>query len=297
MVPLEESRHVAQEPRPVAELGDLAMRAAGAEAADGARVWVAVIDARDARDPRMGSYLGDQQVAAGSLANLALALTAIDQTRTGELALDGALRARLRAVLADADANAANALLDLICNTAPGPELEGADFTAFDYKRRTVVRHMRRIGLNYLWVVGKQYGDGSAPEGIEAQFLGPATDGARERDNRVTADDTARLLFLLWRAAAVDRGACEEMLAAIRRDGASQTLFSAALPAGVDLYSRDAVSGSIAHDAGIFVGEGDGAVIIVVASAGGGKNLPAAVAKQILAELEFKGRAPVLPLP
>lgn len=137
---------------------------------------------------------------------------------------------------------------------------------SFEHKRLETYRLMQALGLDGLFAINKTYGTGVPLYGREVDTLGQRKGGNYERSNSMTTDDTARLLYLIWRRALVDRQACEEMLDLLKRDGEHPTFFSSVTPAGVTLYSKGGSTDVQRHDAGIFAYPDGGAVIIAAFS-------------------------------
>lgn len=269
-IAISDSWLVADEPRPSEDTADLARRAsrqAVEERGDGMvaenEVWTTIIDFRDPRDPRIGSYQGTESVYPASVIKLCYMVAAFDQVYTQRLEMTADLRDDLYKMIVFSDNQATNRILDRLTNTAFGPELEGSAKTSFEVKRQTVTRYMQRLGLSGLWAANKTYDENVPLYGRDVQWLGKPEGDNYQRSNMMTTDDTARLLYLIWRHGVVDYDACEEMLALLRRGEESRTFFKEAAPEGVTLYSKGGSTDLCRHDAGIFELPDGGAVIIV----------------------------------
>src|SRR5690606_3238315 len=115
-----------------------------------------------------------------------------------------------------------------------------------------------------LYPVNKTYDNSIRLYGREMQFLGNRVGGNYERSNKMTTDDTARLLYLIWRHAVVDYDACEAMLDLMKRgEDRPRTFFSSIAPEGWQHYAKDGSTGVQRHEAAIFV-RPDGATFIIV---------------------------------
>lgn len=272
-IPLEESRRVGLEPRRTAEMDDLVHRCAlraveeiGGSNVNADRIWVTAIDCRDARDPRIGSYRGALPVYPASVVKMCYMVAAYDQNRTRGLVLDDQMRHDLDRMIKVSSNAATSRIVDRLCNTSFGEELDGEAYDSFVHKRQTVYRLMQALGLDGLWAVNKTYDNPVPLYGREMQALGEPSGGNFEYSNKMTTDDTARLLYMVWRRALVDREASEEMLELLRRDEEYRTFFSSVIPEGVTLYSKGGSTGVQRHDAGIFELPGGGALIVVAFS-------------------------------
>lgn len=272
MIPLAESRLVAREPRPVAFLDALAADSARQAVRDEGQghvapgeIYLTVIDCRDPHDPRMGSYRGDQDVYPASVIKLCYMLNAYDQNRLGRLELDGDLRKDLRLMIGPSDNKATNRILDRLTGAGFGDDLEGRAWDSFAHKRREVARYYQELGLDGLWAANHTFDDDIRLYGRDVQWLGPRSADHFSQSNSMTTDDTARLLYLLWRRAVVDPEACENMLDLMRRNPNPQSAFlPSVIPGGATLFSKGGYTSLEHHDAGIFALGPDKAVIVVV---------------------------------
>jgi hypothetical protein len=272
-ISLGDSRAVAAEPRfdPLldrlaAEIAQLAVEERGAGATTTDEVWLTLIDLRDARDPRMGSWQGADPVYPASVVKLCYMVTAYDQQATGQLAIDGQLEEHLRLMIVRSNNVSTNAVLDAIANTRYGGDLDPPGLTAFRSKRAVSHRHMLALGLDGLYPVNKTFDEQTPFMGRDVQVLGERKGDNYEGSNMMTTGDTARLLYLLWRRALVSREASEAMLGLMRRGADSQTIFSRMVPEGVTMYSKDGFAGPARHDAAIFELPEGGAIIVVAFS-------------------------------
>lgn len=270
VISLSDSAAVASEPRNVEWMDDL-VRAASIRAASelgdditvADEVYTTVIDLRDPRDPRMGSYQGDAAVYPASVVKTCFMVTAMDLVATGRLVLDEELDAELLAMMERSSNITTNSILDKIANTGYGPRLDDRALDSFRHKRHAVHRHMTAIGLPGLYAVMKTFADGTPLYGRDFQFLGRRMPDNYEFSNKMTTDDTARLFYLIHQRAVVSPAACEYMLHLMDRSpGRSGTPFRRVLPEGARLYSKSGSTGLDRHDAGIFVYPDGGAIVI-----------------------------------
>jgi len=270
-VPVGDSRLVTAEPRESRELEALAevlvekaVEERGSGLVKRSEVWVTIIDARDPRDPRMGSYQGDELVYPASVAKLPYLVTAMDLVWTRRLVLDKPLKADLMRMIVDSDNVATNAVLDRISNTGYGPTLGPAAMESFVAKRQLTTRYMESLGFEDIKASNKTFSEEVPFYGRDVASLGDRKGDNYENSNMMSTDDTARLLYLIWNRSVVAPEACDRMLELMLRGEESTTFFSSIVPEGVTLYSKDGYAGPCRHDAGIFVLP-DGRPIIVVA--------------------------------
>ncbi len=273
-VPVTESRSVGEEPRAVEFLDEIAREAALAaveEVGEGKvapeEIWLTVLDARDARDPRLGHYQGEALVYPASVVKTVYMVAAYDQVATGQLEMTPDLFDDIRAMMSVSSNRATSRIFDRLCNTAFGPELEGEALESYEHKKYTVYRYMQELGLDGLFAVNKTYAAGVPLYGREYAFLGARAGDNFEYSNKMTTNDTVRLLHMIWRRALVSPEASEEMLGHMwRGEGRGGSRLRTALPEGATLYSKPGGTATCRHDAGIYELPGGGAIIVAAFS-------------------------------
>lgn len=240
-----------------------------AEAGDGKvaerETWAAAIDLRDPAAPRMASWQGSEAVYPASVVKLCYMVNAFAQMQAGTLADSPELREDLRLMIQPSDNKATNRILDRLTGAESGPELPPAEMAAWEEKRHTVVRYLESIGLPGLYATNKTF-DGSIPlMGRDKARLGGPKGDNFEKSNMLTADDTARLLYLIRNRSVVSERACAEMLELLQRtsDGPRGTIRPGALPAGTVLRGKYGNTSICRHDAAIVELPGGGAVVAV----------------------------------
>jgi hypothetical protein len=224
------------------------------------RLHVTLVDLADEAHPRRASLGGDRPVFAASLVKLAFAAAYYDAVRTGRLRADPREEDLVRRSLGPYDNRAPSALVDLVTGTRAGRALRGAELADFLDKRQAATRLLERHGIYGIRALHKL----APARGRERQLY-------RLGANRVTADDVAKLLWLLWRGELVDRQASERMLSFLRHDaGGKRDLvaypIASGLPAGVQVHSKAGWTRSYAHDAALIRPQRGGALLLVALS-------------------------------
>lgn len=273
-ISLSDTAAVAAEPRQVDWLDEIVRNASiaaaeelGSDMTTPEEVYTTVIDLRDPRDPRIGSYQGAEAVYPASVVKTCFMVTALDMVARREMVLDDELRRELRAMMERSSNITTNSILDKISNTGYGPRLDDEAFESFRHKRHIVHRHMTDIGLPGLYAVMKTFADGTPFYGRDPQFLGSRMPDNFEFSNKMTTDDTARLFYLIWKRALVSPAASEYMLDLMYRgEGRAGTFFRRSLPEGARLYSKSGSTNLDRHDAGI-IELADGGVVIIASFA------------------------------
>ena len=272
-ISIEDSKHELKELRTSKRLEQIAewsamgaIREEGRSFVDKGEIYVTVLDARDPHYPQYGSYRGRADVYPASVVKIPYMVTTFDQVETGLIPWDEELRADLQDMIIFSDNVATNAIVDRITGTGYGQRLGGPEWDAFKYKRERVNRYMRSLGLNDIRAMQKTFGGDTPFFGRDPQLLGDKRRDHYDYSNLMTTEDTAKLLYLIWRRAVVSPEACEEMLKLMQRGPGAQeqTTFSDIRPMGAILYSKSGWTNIEQHDAGIFDLGPEGAIIIVV---------------------------------
>jgi beta-lactamase class A len=209
---------------------------------------IAVILDEEDRAPVMGGYNLTRPFYPASVVKLCYALALEQAFADGRIARTPEVLRDLDLMLRISSNAATNRILDLLTGTESGPELQEAELAEFAAKRQAVNEYLRHLGFRDINACQKTWDD--APFGRDMQFLGPNY----ENRNRMTAADTARLLWIIKRGKAVSRPACEEILKHIRRRPGDPKDIQArriggGVPPGSGLWSKAGWTSSTNHDA------------------------------------------------
>ncbi|MBN1477373.1 serine hydrolase [Candidatus Sumerlaeota bacterium] len=151
-------------------------------------IAIAVIDLSRRRGPHLGHHRGFEGIEPGELIALPLGVEAMRQRVEGTVT-EHQISTLLSQSLVHGDSPAINTLADLLTNTTSGPTLIGPGLEEFVQGRLLVDRSLQELGL-YGICAAHRIG---VPTGRELQLAERLTPSS----NRMTAADTARLLFLL----------------------------------------------------------------------------------------------------
>jgi len=209
---------------------------------------IAVILDEEGRPPSMGGYNLHRPFYPASVVKLCYALALEQAFADGRAGRTPDVLCDLQLMLRDSSNSATNRILDLLTGTESGPELPETELAEFARKRQAVNEFLRRLGFRDINACQKTWND--APFGRDVQFLGPAY----ENRNRMTAAETARLLWVIRHARAVSRPACEEILGHIRRipgnpEDIQARRIGGGVPAGSRLWSKAGWTSNTNHDA------------------------------------------------
>ncbi|MDZ7385474.1 MAG: class A beta-lactamase-related serine hydrolase [candidate division KSB1 bacterium] len=255
-IPKEVTREALTEPQPCGALQELlraaaevALRECGTPLSE-RTLWASLIDLSDPRLPKMASYGGAEQVYPASVVKAFYMVAAYHQVQEEMLRLDRSLRRDLRLMIEISDNEATNRIVDRLTNTTSGDSLAAPAYEEFAYKRNWMNRYFRSLGFTHVNACQKTW-DGE-PYGRDLQLLGLPDGPNYVNSNKLTTDETALLLYLIYQRKVVSRSACQAMLKLMRRAPDPADLFLAGVvPPDGRLWSKQGLVDSKRHDAGI----------------------------------------------
>lgn len=213
---------------------------------------ITLVDLRDAKQPRAGSFRGGIAIYPASVVKMFYLAAAHRWMEDGKLKDSEELRRALRDMIVDSSNDATHYVLDAITGTTGGPELPEAEMKTWGEKRDAVNRYFTSLGYTNINVNQKPWNDG--PYGRERVWVGKDF-GNR---NALTTDATARLLSEIARGQCVSAKRSAEMLELHARDltaksgGADDQAhgFTApGLPREAKLWSKAGWTSTTRHDA------------------------------------------------
>ena len=222
-IPVEQSRWAMRRVQPSPDLDQLVTRCVtdsvheiGEGHVTTDTVWVTLIDLCDPHYMRLGHYRGDEPVYPASVIKVGYLMAVFHQVRNGILPMSRTVKKELKLMIGISDNEATNRLLDRLTGTESGPELSREEFASFRYKRYTVDRYLKHLGLPGIFAIQKTWS--KAPFGRDIQLLGRYTGDHYQYSNKMTTNDTARLLYLIAEKQVVDRRSCRKMLNLMQRN-------------------------------------------------------------------------------
>ena len=255
---------------------------------------VSVIDLRGTT-PGQAHYRGDARFYPASVIKLFFLAAAHRWLEDGRLTDSPELRRGLHDMIVDSSNDATNFIVDLLTDTAGGPELPAGELDVWSEKRGAVTRYFESLGYRNVNAKRKTWGDG--PFGREMQDM-TAHPPAR---NFLSTNDTARLLGEIVAGRCVTPARSAEMLALMVRDpftpkadpdDQSIGFSGPALPPGVKLWSKAGWVSWARHDAALIELPGGGRIIIVTFTDGrehaNNRAIIPAVVRRVLAGLAIR---------
>jgi beta-lactamase class A len=228
---------------------------------------VTLVDVRDAKQPKLGSFRGDVPIYPASVVKLFYLAAAHHWMEDGKLADTAELRRAMRDMIVDSSNDATHYVLDALTGTTSGPELPEVEMKVWGEKRNAVNRYFAALGYAKINANQKPWNDG--PYGRDRIWVG------KEYGNRnmLATDATARLLMEIVLGQCVSAERSEEMLKLLARDPFGKTsdpddqahgFTGPAVPPGGKLWSKAGWTSTTRHDAA-YVELPDGRKFVLVA--------------------------------
>ncbi|MBU6401545.1 MAG: serine hydrolase [Verrucomicrobia bacterium] len=213
---------------------------------------VTLIDLRDARQPRQGSYRGNAPFYPASVIKLFYLVAAQRWLEDGRLQDTPELQRALHDMIVDSYNEATHYVVDVLTGTTSGPELPAVEMQDWSWKRNVVNRYFAALGYAGINANQKPWCEG--PYGRERVFVGPHY----ENRNQLTTDTTARLLAEIATGRAVSGARSAAMRRLLARDPFGKSsdpddqahgFTGPAVPPGGKLWSKAGWTGEVRHDA------------------------------------------------
>lgn len=244
---------------------------------------LSVIDLTKPDNIVRADYHGDAPFYPASLVKLFFMVEAYHQGK-----LTPEIERALREMIQVSDNDAAAFLVDLLTDTASGPELEGKALEEFIERRRKLNRSFASLGYD-ISAMAKPWSFG--PFGRDKQLMGEN----KINRNRASANSIASLLLWIVRRHAISPHASDAMLALLERplspprpaENQVKDFFGESLPPGSKLWSKEGDTSEVRHDAA-YIELPDGrklVVVILTRGAADDKALLPSIGKRLLTEL------------
>jgi len=244
---------------------------------------LSVIDLTKPENIVRADYHGDVSFYPASLVKLFFMVETYRQAR-----ITPEIERALREMIQVSDNDAAAFLLDVLTDTASGPELQGKALDEFIDRRRKLNRYFASIGYDISAMI-KPWSFG--PFGRDMQIMGEK----KINRNRASANSVASLLLWIVRRNAISPQASEAMLALLDRpldpprptENQVKEFMGESLPAHSRLWSKEGDTSEVRHDAVYVELPGGTKLIMVVLTRGAAddKTLLPIIGKHLLAEL------------
>ncbi|ARU40650.1 hypothetical protein CCB80_05645 [Armatimonadetes bacterium Uphvl-Ar1] len=189
-------------------------------------------------------------------------------------------------------------IVDKICGTTPGPELNDAEFSVFAEKRRAVNRWFESLGYKGVNAVQRTYNEG--PYGRERQWVGEKFDNR----NMLSPDHCSMLLADIALGRHWDQPRVEWMSNLLSRvnpqedfeksDGQARAYIGRVIPAGTKLYSKAGWTSTTRHDSSwLVLPDGREITLTIFTTKAQNLQLVSYIAGEILKSLGYEVKPPM----
>jgi beta-lactamase class A len=220
------------------------------------KISITLIDISDPAHPLLGQMRGDSLWYPASIIKLAFMVYAAHLSQSGVISYDEPLRENVIEMVRPSSNVATQYVVDRITSTTAGLDLAPAELEKLKEKRMKPSNYMAKHGLKNIFALQKTWDD--LPTGSELQLLGKPTDYHFEFSNKMTTNDTARLLFLIDAHKIVSPVACDHMLELLKREPRTLDLENGkwfvmrhGVPSDAQVWSKDGATGLEWHDSAI----------------------------------------------
>ncbi len=244
-----------------------------------------VIDMTTMSTISRGDYRGDAAFYPASVVKLFFMAEAFHQKVQSQPDMPRALGEMMRI----SDNDAAAFIMDVISDTAAGPELDGRALKKFIDKRSVINRWLTPLGYD-ISAMAKPWS--FSPYGREMQLLG----ANRENRNRATTNAIASLMLWIVRGRAVSPEASKAMMELLARpldpprsdENQVKEFIGESLPKGSKLWSKAGWTSEVRHDAAYVELPSGRKYIVVIFTRGVADDvkLVPSIAAKIFAEME-----------
>lgn len=247
---------------------------------------ISVVDVSNPATISRADYHGDAPFYPASVVKMFFMAEVFHQRKEKDPDVPRALQEMMH--VSDNDATAY--LIDVISDTASGPELDGRALRKFIDKRRVVNRWLNPMGYD-ISAMAKPWSFG--PYGRDVQLMGGT---GRPNRNRATANSFASMFLWLVRRRAVSPAASDAMMALMARplnpptkdENQITEFIGAALPPDAKLWSKAGWTSEVRHDAAYIELPLGKKWIVVIHTRGAADDLKLvpAIAAKLLEELK-----------
>lgn len=228
-------------------------------------------------------YHGDVPFYPASLIKLFFMVETYHQAR-----LTPEIERALRETIQVSDNDAAAFLVDVLTETASGPELKGKALDQFIDRRRKLNRYFASLGYD-ISAIAKPWSFG--PFGRDMQIMGEN----KINRNRASANSMASLLLWIVQGRAISPQASGSMLGLLERplspprptENQIKDFLGESLPSGSKLWSKAGDTSEVRHDAAYVELSNGRKLILVILTRGAAddKTLLPVIGKHLLAEV------------
>lgn len=178
---------------------------------------ITLIDLRDPQHPVTASFRGNERIYPASVVKLFYLVAVHRWLEDKKIQETAELKRAVRDMIVDSSNEATQYVVDVLTQTTGGFELPPKEMEEWQHKRDAVNRYYSSLGFTNINVNQKTFCEDAY--GRERVSRGPNG----ENRNKLTTDATARLLFEIVTARAVNPARSAQMMELLKRDFAGTT--------------------------------------------------------------------------
>jgi beta-lactamase class A len=245
-----------------------------------------------------GGFRGDVQMYPASVVKMFFMAYAAHKLETGEIASSPEFERAASDMIQVSSNDATGYIVDKICGTTPGPELDEKGLREFGEKRKSVNRWFESHGYQGVNAVQRTYNEG--PYGRERQWVGEKFDNR----NMLSPDNCSMLMADIalgrhWDQPRVDW--MKNLLSRInpqddfeKSDGQARAYIGRVIPAGTKLFSKAGWTSSTRHDsAWLVLPDGREVTLTIFTTKAQNLQLVSYIAGEILTGLGYQVKPPI----
>ncbi len=176
------------------------------------KLAISLVDLTSLEDPKFGDFRGSELFYPASIVKLFFLAATHIKLEDGSISDTPGLQQALKYMIVDSSNDAAGYVVDLLTGTTSGAQLSDVEMIEWSAKRKALNDIF--VPLDYLGINICQKTWGDEPYGRDKIFLG--ADSCNR--NRLTANDTARLLASIVQGQVSSSKRCRRMMNLLKRD-------------------------------------------------------------------------------
>lgn len=260
-------------------------------------ISLAYID-RGNKSVSMGGYRAFVTMYPASVVKMFYFAYAAHLLDTGQLKMTPELQRAAEDMIKISSNDATGYMIDLCCDTTPGPELPPDELEKFGEKRRAVNNWFSRLGYTGINAVQRTFNEG--PYGRERQWVGEKY----ENRNMLSPEACTRLMADIalgkhWSAA--QTAWLQGILARLnpqdepeKADGQAKAYTGRVIPPGTQIWSKAGWTSEVRHDcAWVKMPDGREYVITIFTKRGNNRLLVSTIAAELFQSLGYDVQDPV----
>ena len=219
---------------------------------DEKQLSITLINLRDAANPTMASFRGNERIYPASVVKLFFLVAAHRWLEDKKIENTAELRRALKDMIVDSSNEATHYIVDVVTHTTGGYELPAKEMKEWQHRRDAVNRYFSSLGYTNINVNQKTH----CEDAYGRERVSREPDGANR--NKLTTDATARLMMEVVTLKAVTADRSSQMMELLKRDPTRKTsdtdsqdtgFAGSVLPPGTKYWAKAGWTSTTRHDA------------------------------------------------